>query len=208
MWQPSVLATPGGWRRTRSRCAPPSWSGRTLRWGSKWLSCGKTVVAARTSWPDTRLSTARCKELRIKSKKCQWDKSKTSFPAEFNTDTNTKGIKICTVVFADLQSLCQAPARPDAGVLDTHWQAARQSGSGGHRKARGERLAPTLWKEGDDTPMVKHTWKTWSVLKTIFSKIRKYEKSRLVQKNHRLLNTPQFSFYHCTALLLSGPKHE
>lgn len=41
-----------------------------------------------------------------------------------------------------------------------------------------------------------------------FEKIRKYEKNRLVQKNHRLLNTPQISFYHCTALLLSGPKHE
>lgn len=41
-----------------------------------------------------------------------------------------------------------------------------------------------------------------------FRKVRKYEKSRLVQKNHRLLNTTHICFYHCTTLFLSGPKHE
>lgn len=90
MWQPSVLVTHGDWKRTRSPCAPPSWSVRTQRCGSKWLNCGRTVAAVRTSWPDMRLSMARCKEL-IKSMKYLWDKSRTSFPAEFHTDTNTKG---------------------------------------------------------------------------------------------------------------------
>ncbi len=58
-----------------------------------------------------------------------------------------------------------------------------------------------------DTPMVKHTWKIWS-FQDGFNKVRKHEKSRQLQKNHRLLNATQISFYHCTALLLSGPKHE
>lgn len=35
-------------------------------------------------------------------------------------------------------------------ALDAHWQAVRHDGSGGHRKACGERLAPTLREEGDD----------------------------------------------------------
>lgn len=194
IWQPSVLATQGGWRRTRSRCAPPSWSGRTLRCGSKWPSCGRTAVAARTPWPDMRLSTARCKDLRIKSKKCQWDKSKTSFPAEFNTDTNTKGIKICTLVFADLQSLCQAPAPPDAGVLDTHWQAARHSGSGGHRKSVESAWLLHSEKKGTILPW-SNTHGKHGLSKDDFKKTRKYEESRVVQKNHRLLNKTQISFF-------------
>lgn len=79
-WQQSVLEMHGGWKRTRSRCEPPSWNGKTQRYGSKWLNCGRTAVAARTSLPDMRLSTAHCKELRIKPTKFQWDKKQNSLP--------------------------------------------------------------------------------------------------------------------------------
>lgn len=61
-WQPNVLVTPEGWRRTRSQCAPPSWNGRTPRCGSRWPSCGRTAAAARTSWPGMRRNTAHCKK--------------------------------------------------------------------------------------------------------------------------------------------------
>lgn len=80
MWQPSVHVMLDGWRRTRSQCAPLSWSGRTRRCGSRWPSCGRTVAAARTSWPDMRLSTVHCKELQVKPTKHQWDKKPNSLP--------------------------------------------------------------------------------------------------------------------------------
>lgn len=48
---------PGGSRRTRSRCALPSWSGRTPRCDRKWPTCARSLVAAGTSSASTRAAT-------------------------------------------------------------------------------------------------------------------------------------------------------
>lgn len=103
-WQRSVLVTRGGWRRTRSQCAPPSWSGKTRRCGNKWLSCVKTAAAAKMSWPDMRLSTAHCK----KPTKYQWDKKQNSLPRRIQHRHKHQGnLNLHCFVFADRQSLCQ-----------------------------------------------------------------------------------------------------
>lgn len=84
----------------------------------------------------------------------------------------------------------------------------RHDGSGGHRKACGERLAPTLREEGDDWGYSHgQTHGKYGPSLDGYNKVRKYEKSRQVQKNYQLLNRTQISFYDCTALL-SGPKQE
>lgn len=99
--------------------------------------------------------------------------------------------------------------KQDAGVWGTHWQAVRHDGSGGHRKACGERLAPTLRGRGPLWILPwSYTHAKYDLSQDGFRKVRKHKNSRLVQKNHRLLNTTQIGFYHCIALLPSGPKHE
>lgn len=199
-WQQSVLVMHGGWRRTRSPCEPPSWSGRTPRWGSKWLSWGRIAVAARTPWLDMRLSTALCKELQ--PEKCQWEKSRTPFPAEFNTDTNIKGIYICclcwplvTVSSSSFLIWCWSFGRTLAGKQGTMGSVVTGRSVESAWLLHSDRMIV-------DTPVV--TWKIWSDLK----KVRRCEKSRVVDDKHRLLNSTQISFYHCIALVLSGPKHE
>lgn len=62
MRRPSAPGTPGGWRRTRSRCAPPSWSGRTPPSGRKWPTWGRSSAAAETSSTSTRAGTETCEE--------------------------------------------------------------------------------------------------------------------------------------------------
>lgn len=160
MWQQNVLVTHGGWRRTRSRCAPPSWSGKTGRCGSKWPSCGRTVVAARTSWPDMRLSTAHCKELRIKPTKYQWDKKQNSLPRRIQHGHKHKGnlnLHCC---------LCWPPVTVSSSEFWIH--TGRQWGMmGAVVTGRPVESAWLLHSERKgtigDTPMVKHTWKIWSV---------------------------------------------
>lgn len=67
--QPNVHVTPGGWRRTRSQCALRFWRGKMLRCGNKWLSCERTVVAARTSCPDMKPNMDHCKGQTLSFKK-------------------------------------------------------------------------------------------------------------------------------------------
>lgn len=144
-WQRNVLVTHGGWRRTRSRCVPPSWSGKTRHCGSKWPSCGKTAAAARTSWLGMRLSTARCKDLRTNRASPMRPKAELPSPQK-STQTQTPRESL---------NLHCCLRRPPVAVSSSEFcvHTSRRwgmMGSGGHRKACGERLAPTLREEGDD----------------------------------------------------------
>ncbi len=63
----SVLVMRVDWRRTRSRCAPPSLSVRMLPSDRKLQTCAKSSAGAVTSWTNTRAITWINKEMK---KKC------------------------------------------------------------------------------------------------------------------------------------------
>lgn len=76
-------------------------------------------------------------------------------------------------------------------ILEFWTHTGRQGGmmgSCGHRKVCGECLAPTLRQ--DDCGYSRDHMENMVCLK----KVRHYEKSRLVDENHRLLNSTQMSF--------------
>lgn len=142
-----------------------------------------------------------------KPTKYQRDKSRTPFPAKFNTDTNTTGISICTFVFAGLRSLCQAPGVALNKLLGFGVHTGRQRGMMGVVvTGRPVERAPGSYtqRKGDGCGYSQgHThMETHDLSRDGFRKVRKLQNSRLVQ------NTTQVSFYHCIALLPSGPKHE
>lgn len=143
------------------------------------------------------------------------DKSRTPFPAKFHTDTNTKGISICTFVFADppVTVLC-APVvvfkqwRWSFGYTlagsEAWWERWTQEGlwraPGSYTQSGRGRLRKLPWS---------YTHGKYGPSQDSFRKVRTHEKSRLVKKNHKLLNTTQIHFfYHCIAVLPRGPKHE
>lgn len=133
------------------------------RCDSKWQNFGRTVAAAKTSWPVTRPSMGHCKELKAQIH------DRTPFPAVSNTDINTKGIEIwlgwCPVTVPNLEFWTHAG------------KAARRSGSGGYGSACAERLASTLAEErGHSRPSYgqKH------MEKLCF--LSYHEESRLVQR--------------------------
>lgn len=55
--QLNALVMRGEWKRTRSRCVPPFWSGRTLRSDRKCLICARSLAAAVTSSTNMRAAT-------------------------------------------------------------------------------------------------------------------------------------------------------
>ena len=155
-WQPSVLVTRGGWRRTRSRYAPPSWSGKTRRCGSRCPSCGRTAAAARTSLSGMRLSTAHCKELQIKPTKSIYEsETQKSLPRRIQHRHKHQGNP-----FALTSSHCVK-----LRVL-TH-TGRLQGMMGAVVTGRPVESAWLLHSERKgmvvDIPVVKHTWKTWPV---------------------------------------------
>lgn len=85
-------------------------------------------------------------------------------------------------------------------------------GSGGHRKACGERLAPTLREEGDDwghSHGQTHTGKkNGPSLQTATTKSGNMKKEQAGTKQIPAFKIGHISFSHCTAHLLSGPKRE
>lgn len=178
-WQPSVLVTRGGWRRTRSRYAPPSWSGKTRRCGSRCPSCARTAAAARTSLSGMRQSTAHCKELQIKPTKSNLWVRNAELPSPQNsTQTQTPRESICTVVFADLQSLCQAPSFGcTLAGCKAWWEQWSQEGLWRAPGSYTQRGRGWLWIFLWSNTHGKH-----GPSQDGPNKVRKYEKSRRVEK--------------------------
>lgn len=90
-------------------------------------------------------------------------------------------------------------------VSDTHWQAARHDGSGGHWRPVESAWLLHSERKGTivDTPMVKHMVR----LKRRRQQSQEIRKEQTGTKESQAFKHHTNQFYHCTALL-SGPKHE
>lgn len=117
-------------------------------------------------------------------------KRRNPFPAEFNTDTNTKGIHLhCCLRWPPVTVSSSEFWRTLAG-RKAWWEQWSQEGLWRAPGSYTQRGRGWLWIFPWSNTHGKH-----GPSQDGPNKVRKYEKSRRVEKNCRLLNTTQISFF-------------